>query len=83
MRDLEKKQGHQWVTTKGKRRDVPFVGAATAGSWKSDLAAEHVVQIESAWGHLMQHLGYETSTDATGKAMAARVANAALWQSSR
>src|SRR4029077_964482 len=50
MRDLEKKQGDRWVTTKGKRQDVPFVGAARAGGWKSSLASEHVAEIESAWG---------------------------------
>ena len=83
MRDLEKKQGDQWVTTKGKRKDVPFVGAAKAGGWKSGLAAEHVAQIESAWGPLMRCVGYETSTDAAGKGMAAGVMNAALWQRSR
>ena len=83
MRDLEKKQGDQWVTTKGKRKDVPFVGAAKAGGWKSGLAAEHVAQIESAWGPLMRCVGYETSADAAGQGMSAGVTNAALWQRSR
>jgi len=83
MRDLEKKQGDQWVTTKGKRKDVPFVGAAKAGGWKSGLAAEHVAQIESAWGPLMRYVGYETSTDAADKGMAAGVMEAPLWQPSR
>jgi len=83
MRDLEKKQGDQWVTTKGKRKDIPFVGAAKAGGWRSGLSAEHIAQIESAWGHLMRHVGYETSTDAAGKVMAAGVTNATLWQPSR
>ena len=59
MRDLEKKQGDQWVTTKGKRKDVPFVGAAKSGGWKSGLPAEHIARIENAWGPLMRHLGYE------------------------
>jgi Sulfotransferase domain len=59
MRDLEKKQGDQWVTTKGKRKDVPFVGAAKAGGWKSGLSPEHIAKIETAWGPLMQHLGYD------------------------
>ena len=83
MRDLEKKQGDQWVTTKGKRKDVPFVGAAKAGGWKSGLPAEHVAQIESAWGPLMRYVGYETSTDAADKGMAAGVMDAPLWQPSR
>ncbi len=59
MRDLEKKQGDQWVTTKGKRKDVPFVGAAKAGGWQSGLPAEHIARIETAWGPLMQYLGYD------------------------
>ncbi len=62
MRDLEKKQGDQWVTTKGKRKDVPFVGAAKAGGWKSGLSATHIAQIESAWGPLMRHLGYDLAS---------------------
>lgn len=66
MRDLEKKQGDQWVTTKGKRKDVPFVGAAKAGGWKSGLTPQHIEQIESAWGPLMRYLGYETTTNARG-----------------
>lgn len=61
MRELEKKQGAKWVTTKGDRTDIPFVGAAKAGGWKSGLSAAHVAQIEAAWGPLMQHVGYETS----------------------
>lgn len=66
MRDLEKKQGDQWVTTKGKRKDVPFVGAAKAGGWKSGLSAEHIAQVESSWGPLMRYLGYETAAGAGG-----------------
>jgi len=84
MRDLEKKQGDQWVTTKGKRKDVPFVGAAKAGGWKSGLPAEHIAQIESAWGPLMRHVGYETSTATAGsKAIGAGLISATLRQPSR
>ena len=61
MRELEKKDGGTSVVAAG-RRDVPFVGAAKAGGWKSKLAAPHVAQIEAAWGPLMQHLGYELSS---------------------
>lgn len=49
MRELEKKQGDQWVTTKGKRKDIPFVGTAKAGGWKSGLSAEQIAKIETAW----------------------------------
>ena len=61
MRELEKKDGGTSVVAAG-RRDVPFVGAAKAGGWKSKLAPQHVAQIEAAWGPLMQHLGYELAS---------------------
>ncbi len=61
MRDLEKTAGGS-VVAKG-RKDVLFVGAAKAGGWKSGLSAEHVAKIESAWGPLMKHLGYELVTN--------------------
>ena len=59
MRALEKEEGGRWVLTKGTRSDKPFVRSATSGGWKSQLAAESVAAIESAWGDLMQNLGYE------------------------
>jgi hypothetical protein len=83
MRDLEKKQGDQWVTTKGNRTDIPFVGAAKAGGWKSGLAPQHVALIESAWGPLMRHLGYEISGEPADQETAAGVVNAVLRQPSR
>jgi hypothetical protein len=59
MRALEKQEAGSWVLTKGTRSDKPFVRSATSGGWKSHLAPEAVAAIESAWGHLMQSLGYE------------------------
>jgi len=59
MRELEKTQGKDWVVTKGSRSDIPFVGAAKAGGWKTNLPGEQIAQIEAAWGPLIQHLGYE------------------------
>jgi hypothetical protein len=59
MRALEKQEASSWVLTKGTRSDKPFVRSATSGGWKSHLAPESVAAIESAWGHLMQSLGYE------------------------
>lgn len=64
MRAMEKKESEQWVVTKGRRKDIPFVGAATAGGWKSKLPETCVAQIESAWGPLMRWLGYELVTNA-------------------
>jgi hypothetical protein len=61
LRQLEKVEHEAWVTTKGKRADVPFIAEAVAGTWKQKLPAPSVALIESAWGHLMNSLGYETS----------------------
>ena len=59
MRELEKKQGHLWSSTKRTRQDKPFVRAAKAGGWKNELSESSVAEIESAWGGLMRELGYE------------------------
>jgi hypothetical protein len=59
MRALEKQEAGNWVLTKGTRPDKPFVRSATAGSWKSQLDAKSVAAIESAWGDVMQSMGYE------------------------
>src|SRR5579863_4569857 len=59
MRALEKQEAGNWVLTKGTRSDKPFVRSATSGGWKSQLSPESVAEIESAWGSLMQNLGYE------------------------
>jgi len=58
MRALEQKEAGTWVLTKGTRKDKPFVRSATVGGWKSQLAPESIVAIESAWGDVMQNLGY-------------------------
>ena len=81
MRELEKKQGDQWITTKGKRKDVPFVGAAKAGGWKSGLSQQHTEQIESAWGPLMRYLGYDTATNAQGASAATFLESVLQWPS--
>jgi hypothetical protein len=62
MRALEKEEAASWVLTKSTRSDKPFVRTAKAGGWKSQLAPESVEAIESAWGDLMQNLGYELSS---------------------
>jgi hypothetical protein len=59
LRKLEKVESEKWVTTKGRRRDVPFVGAAKSGGWRSYLPRISAELIESAWGDLMKTLGYE------------------------
>ena len=37
LRQLEKVEHEAWVTTKGKRADVPFIAEAVAGTWKQKL----------------------------------------------
>lgn len=66
LRELEKKEGGEWVTTKNKRSDIPFIGSAVAGRWKSLLSAAAVEEIESAWGPLMLSLGYELTRAGAG-----------------
>jgi len=58
MRGLEKTEQEQWVATRNRRKDIPFVGAAVAGGWKTSLPATCVRQIEATWGPVMAVLGY-------------------------
>jgi hypothetical protein len=59
MRELEKKQGHLWSSTRETRQDKPFVRSAKAGGWKRELSEESVAEIEFAWGRTMHDIGYE------------------------
>jgi hypothetical protein len=62
MREMEKTQGKDWVTTKDKRSDIPFVRTASVGGWKTNLQTEPVAKIEARWGNIMAQLGYELVT---------------------
>ncbi len=62
MREMEKTQGKDWVSTKDKRSDIPFIRTAATGEWKSKLRPEWVAEIESAWGNIMAQTGYELAT---------------------
>jgi uncharacterized membrane protein YkvA (DUF1232 family) len=64
MRALEREQAHLWKETRRTRQDKPFVRRAVAGGWKWSLPESCVFQIESAWGHIMQMLGYALTTRA-------------------
>jgi Sulfotransferase domain len=59
LRELEKKEGGEWVATKNKRSDIPMIGGAVTGKWKTALPETAIEKIESAWGGLMANLGYE------------------------
>jgi hypothetical protein len=60
MRQLEKQQDHGLY--RNSRQDMSFVRAAGSGGWRKDLPADQVARLESAWGPLMHHLGYELAT---------------------
>ena len=68
MRELEKTQGKDWVSTKDKRSDIPFIRTASTGGWRSQLKPETVAEIESAWGNIMAQLGYELVSGKTESA---------------
>jgi hypothetical protein len=62
LRSLEKIQADRWVSTKNKRADIPFVGTAVVGGWRTKLPESSVAEIETAWAPLMLKLGYELVT---------------------
>jgi hypothetical protein len=62
LRELEKKEGGEWVATKNKRVDIPMIGSAVTGKWRSAMPEAAIAEIESAWGGLMTQLGYELVT---------------------
>ncbi len=62
MRALEGTEGKEWISTKGKRPDVPFIGSAVPGKWRSKLTTTAIAEIESAWSPLMTRLGYKSGT---------------------
>jgi len=62
MRRLETIQGLEWITIRGSRSDVPFIGSATSGLWKTKLSLDCLRAIESRWGDLMARLGYQPVT---------------------
>jgi hypothetical protein len=68
MRELEKAEHERWVTTKGSRADIPFIGAAKSGRWRESLPGAAAALIESEWGELMESLGYEVGGEASNVA---------------
>jgi len=62
LRKLEQSQARKWILTKNTRQDIPFIGAAKAGGWRSKLPAECVSEIEKSFGPLMTALGYELAS---------------------
>ena len=63
LRSLERVQSNQWVSTKDKRPDIPFVRSALVGDFRTKLPESAIAEIEAAWAPLMLTLGYELVTD--------------------
>ena len=83
MRQLERNQASQWVSTKDKRPDIPFIRTASSGGWKKLLLPESASKIESAWGPLMRRLGYELLTGRSERSQPESPEAARLVQESR
>lgn len=58
MRELEKAEQDEWIGTKKRRKDIPFVRVAQAGGWRTSMPEANARQIEAAWGSIMAYLGY-------------------------
>lgn len=58
MRALEESQRGQHRLLKRSRKEIPFVRAAKANQWQTDLPPEAIQQIEASWLGLMSELGY-------------------------
>ncbi len=58
MRQLEKAEGSLWASTKDTRPDISFIRVAKDRQWRTSLPEACIAQIESAWGDLMESLGY-------------------------
>ena len=72
MRKLEQQQQDQWIATRNRRKDIPFVRSASSGGWRESLPAACVAQIESAWGKLMTDVGYSLSNAASDRPAVAK-----------
>lgn len=62
MRQMEKSQAQSFNGTRNTRQDITFVRAASSGGWRANLPGNSVAKIESAWGPLINYLGYELTT---------------------
>jgi hypothetical protein len=62
MKKLEQAETDDCSLTQGSRKDLSFVRSASAGGWQKDLPPAQAERIETAWGPLMRHLGYELTT---------------------
>jgi len=63
MRKLEDQQTNVWATTRESRKDISFVRTAKSGQWRQVLPPASILEIETAWGPVMQLLGYPLSSE--------------------
>jgi Sulfotransferase domain len=68
LKKLEASQANVWSATRGTRKDIPFVRVAKSQQWRNVLPPSCIAQIETAWGPLMQSLGYQLSSQMNGDA---------------
>ena len=59
MRKMEQTQSDDCALTKDSRKDLSFIRSAKSGGWRAELPPSQAARIETSWGHLMKHLGYE------------------------
>lgn len=63
MRKMEQTQSDDCALTKDSRKDLSFVRSAKSGGWRSELPLSQAARLETGWGHLMKHLGYELTVE--------------------
>lgn len=66
MRAHEQREADLIPQLDGSLREIPFIGSATVGRGRSELAPAQVRRIEAAWGELMGELGYDVQGDDDG-----------------
>lgn len=71
MRQFERAVADRWAKANDSRKDVPFVRTAVSGGWRKFLSDDLLAEIESAWGQVMEQLGYELESE-RGKAAASK-----------
>ena len=54
MRGLEKTQGSEWVSTKNKRSDIPFIRTASSGGWRNLLPSDAIAEAVRALNPLVE-----------------------------
>jgi hypothetical protein len=69
MQDLERQQAQLWKGSKGFRQDILFVRQGRAGSWRSELPASSLSEIERTCGPVMMALGYRQETRAAASGL--------------